>query len=101
MPKPLVCPGVVAVGSRSQDKSDEFVRSVVGAQGAKAYGSYDAVFEDPAVDAVYIPLPSGIHLEWVRKAAAKGKHILLEKPICTVYSLPCYAFNHHGFIAVG
>ena len=46
------------------------------------------MFEDPAVGAVYIPLPSGIHLEWVKKAAAKGKHILLEKPISTVCSTP-------------
>ena len=73
------------MGSRTQQKADEFIHSVSGAEGAKAYGSYEAVFEDPRVDAVYIPLPSALHLEWVRLAAAKGKHVLLEKPISTVW----------------
>ena len=33
---------------------------------------------------MYIPLPTSMHLEWVQKAAAKGKHVLLEKPIAMV-----------------
>jgi predicted dehydrogenase len=33
------------------------------------------------VDAVYIPLPSSVHVHWARRAAEQGKHILLEKPI--------------------
>jgi hypothetical protein len=37
---------------------------------------------------VSIPLPTSLHLEWVKKAAAKGKHILLEKPIATVSGCP-------------
>lgn len=46
--------------------------------------SYEEVLDAPEVDAVYVPLPTAIHLQWVKAAAAKGKHILLEKPIALV-----------------
>ena len=69
---------VAAVASRSEESARAFAEPF---GIAKAYGSYDALFEDPDIDAIYNALPNHLHLETTRAALAHGKHVLVEKPI--------------------
>jgi predicted dehydrogenase len=69
---------VAAVGSRSLETAEKFA----GEFGiARAHGSYDALFADPAIDAVYIATPHPQHVDCVLRAARAGKHVLCEKPL--------------------
>lgn len=72
---------VVAIASRNE-KVKEVAKEL---DIPKAYTSYDALLDDPDIDAVYIPLPNSLHKQWVIEAAKKGKHILCEKPAALDY----------------
>ena len=69
---------VDAIASRDEAKAREAAREL---GVPKAYGSYEALIADPDIDAVYIPLPNHLHVEWTTRAAEAGKHVLCEKPI--------------------
>ena len=81
---------VVAVASRDPDRARQFVSEcrleASMEPSAKALGSYDEILLEAAVDALYIPLPTGLRKEWVIRAADAGKHVLCEKPCATSVS---------------
>jgi predicted dehydrogenase len=68
---------VVAVAARDRQRAEAMARKF---GVPKALGSYAELIDDPEIDAVYIPLPNGLHAEWMGKALAAGKHVLCEKP---------------------
>jgi D-xylose 1-dehydrogenase (NADP+, D-xylono-1,5-lactone-forming) len=68
---------LIAVASRDQARADEYARTW---DIERAYGSYEALLEDPDVDAVYISLPNTMHREWSIRSVEAGKHVICEKP---------------------
>ena len=101
-----------AVAGRSLEKAESF-RDTFGFE--KAYGDYESLLADEAVEAVYIPLPNHLHYEWVMKAMAAGKHVLCEKPLAptakqaqelfeaakkyNVVLMEAFAYLHSPFVA--
>ena len=76
---------VTAVASRSVQKAQAFIdecsAEVPQRNSVTALGSYEELLTHDEVDAIYIPLPTGIRKEWVVRAAEAGKHVLCEKPV--------------------
>lgn len=69
---------LIAVASRTEDKA----KATAEKHGIpRAYGSYEALLEDPELDAIFIPLPNDLHAEWTQKALEAGKHVLCDKPL--------------------
>lgn len=71
---------LAAVASRDQDRARQFANEQ---EIPKAYGSYEGLLSDDAVEAVYMPLPNHLHRDWTVRALAAGKHVLCEKPLAT------------------
>lgn len=69
-----------AIASRSIEKARNFAATNGLHEAVKIYGSYDELLDDPCVDAVYMPLPTRLHVHWAVLVARKKKHLLLEKP---------------------
>ena len=69
---------LTGIASRDKKKADN-VAADFGIE--RSYGSYEELLADGDIDAVYIPLPNHMHVEWAVKAMEAGKHVLVEKPV--------------------
>ena len=68
---------LVAVASRDQARAEAYAKQW---EIERAYGSYEALLDDPDIDAVYISLPNTMHREWSIRSVEAGKHVICEKP---------------------
>ena len=69
---------ILAIASRDLDRARRTAEEL---GIPRAYGSYEELLADSDVEAVYNPLPNHMHVDWSKRAAAAGKHVLCEKPI--------------------
>ncbi len=72
---------LVAVASRTKEKADQFA----GKFNCEAVVGYKNLLHRDDIDAIYLPLPTGLHDEWINKCLAAGKHVLAEKSIAANY----------------
>ena len=101
-----------AVAGRRMEKAEQY-RDAFGFR--KAYEGYEALLEDPEVEAVYVPLPNDLHAEWSIRALQAGKHVLCEKPLAPtaaeaermfraaeengVFLMEAFAYQHSPVVA--
>ncbi|KAG5647499.1 hypothetical protein DXG03_009436 [Asterophora parasitica] len=71
---------VYAVAARDKAKATAFAKNYGIERVYSGPNGYQELLDNPEIDAIYNPLPNGLHYEWTMKALAAGKHVLLEKP---------------------
>ncbi len=75
---------LIGVASRTKSKAGDFIAEMQATHPwpvpPRAFGGYAELISAPEIEAVYIPLPTGVRKEWVLAAARAGKHVLCEKP---------------------
>ncbi len=69
---------VTGVAARDPARAQAFAKET---GVSRVFATYEALLGDRDIDAVYVPLPNGLHAEWAIKAASAGKHVLCEKPL--------------------
>ena len=103
---------IYAIAGRKLEKAQAFAKEFAF---EKAYGSYEELLQDDAVQAVYIPLPNNLHYTWVEAALKAKKHVLCEKPLALhadearrmfriaeengVHLMEAYAYLHSPYVA--
>ncbi len=65
--------------AKERAKAQSFVENY----GGKIFEGYNTLIHSSEVDAIYLPLPPGLHFKWAMEAVSVGKHILVEKPCTT------------------
>ena len=82
---------LTAIGARNPGKPD----LAQNFPGARIVDGYQALLDDPEVDAVYISTPHPFHAQWAIKAARAGKHVLVEKPMTLSAAATDAVFHAH------
>jgi predicted dehydrogenase len=73
---------LIALASRARPKADAFAKEF----GCEALAEYSQLIDRSDIDAIYMPLPTGLHLEWGLRALDAGKHLLIEKSLAMNYA---------------
>ncbi|KAK0101773.1 hypothetical protein ONS95_006926 [Cadophora gregata] len=88
-------PGVIvaAVASRDLNRAKAYAKKF---NIPNVHDSYQALLDDPTIDAIYIALPNGLHYEWTLRALKARKHVLLEKPSVSNATEAASLFAYHA-----